>query len=118
MENHGGISADADTIVWIMTELRKTHPPEAFGTLPDFGNFPDDVDRYESLRKIMPFAKAVHAKVRDIDENLDHPKFDHARCIQIARAAGYDGYLGIEFEGPGDEVEGVRRAARKLPALI
>lgn len=118
MENHGGISADADTVVHIMTELGKTHPPEAFGTMPDFGNFPDDVDRYASLRKIMPFAKAVHAKFKEIDENLNHPKFDHARCVEIAREAGYGGYLGIESEGSGDPMEAVRRAVRKLKPLI
>jgi sugar phosphate isomerase/epimerase len=118
MENHGGISSDADTIARMMTELGKTHAPGSFGTLPDFGNWPDDVDRYASLRKIMPWAQAVHAKVKDIDEQLNHPKFDHARCIAIAREFGYDGYLGIEFEGAGDPVEGVRRAVRKLTPML
>jgi sugar phosphate isomerase/epimerase len=118
MENHGGISADADTVVRIMTALGKTHEPESFGTLPDFGNWPDTADRYASLAKVMPWAKAVHAKVRDIDEQLNHPAFDHARCIAIAREFGYDGSLGIEFEGAGDPVEGVKRAVRKLRALI
>ena len=118
MENHGGISADADTVVRIMTALGKTHAPETFGTLPDFGNWPDTADRYASLARIMPWAKAVHAKVRDIDEQLDHPAFDHARCIAIAREFGYDEYLGIEFEGTGDPVEGVSRAVRKLRALL
>jgi sugar phosphate isomerase/epimerase len=118
IENHGGISADADTIVHLMNELAKAHPPESFGTMPDFGNWPEDVDRYESLRKIMPFAKAVHAKVRDIDEQLNHPQFDHARCIKIAREAGYDGYLGIEYEGAGEPIEGIKRAVRKLTPLL
>jgi len=118
MENHGGISADADTIVRIMSELGKTHAPETFGTLPDFGNWPEGADLYASLAKIMPWAKAVHAKVRDIDEQLNHPAFDHARCIAIARESGYDGYLGIEFEGAGEPVEGVKRAVGKLRAMI
>jgi sugar phosphate isomerase/epimerase len=118
MENHGGISADADTIVHIMKELGKSHPAGSFGTLPDFGNWPEGVDRYESIRKIMPFAGAVHAKVKEIDQNLDHPAFDLARCVRIARDAGYRGYLGIEYEGPGDEVEGVRLAVRKLQPMV
>ena len=118
MENHGGISADADTMVRIMDALSKTHAPESFGTLSDFGNWPDGVDRYGSLAKIMPWAKAVHAKVRDIDEDLNHPAFDHARCVAIAREFGYDGYLGIEFEGAGDPVEGVKRSIRKLTPML
>lgn len=118
IENHGGMSAYADTIVHIMTELGKSHAPDSFGTMPDFGNWPDEVDRYESLRKIMPWAQAVHAKVLEIDEALNHPKFDLVRCVQVARGAGYDGHLGIEYEGPGDQVEGVHRAMRKLEPLI
>jgi sugar phosphate isomerase/epimerase len=118
MENHGGISAEADTVVRMMRELGKTHAPEAFGTLPDFGNWPEGADPYVSLAKIMPWAKAVHAKVRDIDEQLVHPAFDLARCYAITRETSYDGHLGIEFEGAGEPVEGVRRAVRKLGALI
>ena len=119
MENHGGISADADTIVRIMEALRQTHSGDEVGTLPDFGNWPDTADRYGSIEKIMPYAHAVHAKVNDIDENLNHPRFDHARCIAIAKAARYDGYLGIEYEGKTcDQVEGVKRGAALLRKLI
>ena len=105
-------------MVRVIEGVRLTHGPDAIGSLPDFGNWPDDVDRYESLRKILPYAKAVHAKVLDIDEHLDHPKFDLARCVRLTREAGYDGYLGIEYEGTGDQVEGVRRAVRKLEEVV
>jgi hypothetical protein len=68
--------------------------------------------------KILPFAKAVHAKVLDIDEQLNHPKFDLARCVSLAKACGYDGYLGIEYEGGDDQVEGVTRAVAKLTPML
>lgn len=118
IENHWGISADADTMVRIVEGVRKTHGGGAMFTLPDFGNWPDGVDRYASLTKIMPFARAVHAKVNDIDENLNHPRFDHARCIEIARSAGYDGYLGIEYEGKDDPMLGIERGARLLRQIL
>lgn len=118
MENHGGLSADADSILRVIEAVRQSHGPEAVGTLPDYGNWPDAADRYESLRRILPYAKAVHAKVLDIQEDLSHPKFDLDRCVRLTREAGYDGYLGIEFEGPGDRLEGVRRAVRKLKPLL
>jgi len=98
--------------------VRETHGADAVGTLPDFGNWPDSADRYGSLRKILPYAKAVHAKVLDIDQDLNHPKFDLARCVRITRESGYDGYLGIEFEGAGDRIESVKRAVRKLTPLL
>ena len=118
MENHGGLSVDADSILQVIQAVTETHGPGAVGTLPDFGNWPDTADREASLRKILPYAKAVHAKVLDIDADLNHPKFDLARCVQITREAGYDGYLGIEFEGAGDRIESIRRAVRKLTPLL
>ncbi len=118
IENHWGISADADTMVRIVEGVRKTHGANAMFTLPDFGNWPDEVDRYAALTKIMPFAGAVHAKVNDIDENLVHPRFEHGRCIEIAKKAGYDGYLGIEYEGKSDPVVGIERGARLLWQIL
>jgi sugar phosphate isomerase/epimerase len=119
MENHGGISSDPDTMVEIIQAVRQSHGNDAAGTMPDFGNWPAEADRYESLRKIMPYAGAVHAKVMEIDEQLNHPKWDLDRCVQIARDAGYDGYLGIEYEAKAaDPIEGIRRAVRKLRPLL
>src|SRR3954451_24727387 len=71
IENHGGISADPNNIVAVIDAVRSTHGETVIGTLPDFGNWADNVDRYTSLVKILPFAKAVHAKVLDIDEQLN-----------------------------------------------
>lgn len=119
MENHGGLSSDPESIVRVMEAVRQTHGADAIGTLPDYGNWPDATDKYGALRQIMPYAKAVHAKVLGMDENLNHPAFDLDRCLRITREAGYDGYLGVESEGKdGGQVEGVRRAVRRLSQLI
>ena len=118
IENHWGISADPDVMVRVVEAVCDTHGADAMHTLCDWGNWPDDVDRYEAIRKTMPLAIAVHAKVNDIDAELNHPRFDHARCLSIARDAGYDGYLGIEYEGAGEPAEGVRRGAALLRRLI
>lgn len=118
IENHGGISADPHNIVAVIDAVRSTHGETVIGTMPDFGNWADNVDRYSSLVKILPFAKAVHAKVLDIDEQLNHPKFDLAKCVALAKACGYDGYLGIEYEGGDDQMEGVTRAVAKLTPML
>lgn len=118
MENHWGISSEAASMVRVMQALEETHDKKFFGTLPDFGNWPDTGVRMDSIRAIMPWAKAVHAKVNDIDENLVHPRFDLAECVKITRAGGYDEYLGIEYEGDGEAIEGVKRSVRVLKPLL
>lgn len=118
IENHWGISSDPEVMVRITSDVCDTNGADAMHTLCDWGNWPDDVDRYAAIARTMPLAIAVHAKVNDIDADLNHPRFDHARCLSIAREAGYDGSLGIEYEGAGDCIDGVRRGATLLRRLL
>ena len=119
IENHWGLSYDPAFIVRLVKSVRRTHGDDAIGVLADFGNWPDATDRYAALEMVMPYAAGVHAKMNDIDADLTHPRFDHARCIAIARAAGYDGFLGIEAEATNvDCVEAVRRGVKLLRGLI
>jgi sugar phosphate isomerase/epimerase len=118
IENHWGLSFDPEFIVQLVTAVRKEYGKQSMGVLADFGNWPDQIDRYKALERIMPFAFATHAKVNDIDDKLNHPRFDHARCVAIAKAAGFDGYLGIEYEGSDDPIVGIERSVRKLKSLL
>jgi len=104
LENHGGISADPRNVV----EIAEAVGRQRFGTLPDFGNFAPET-RYEGLVRLVPYALVVHAKTYDLDADGDVPEFDFPRCLRIVRDAGYDGYLSIEFEGKGDQYDGVQR---------
>lgn len=109
IENHGGISSLPDKMISLM---KKVDNPR-FGTLPDFGNF-TEVDNYEGVRALMPYAKAVSAKCYDFEPDGSHRHFDLDRMVEIVLAAGYHGYVGIEFEGQRqDEWEGVR-ACKKI----
>lgn len=102
IENHGGLSANPDNIVAIMEGVGSPW----IGTLPDFGNFPDEI-RYIGLEKIAPYAQNVHAKLYEFDESGEDTKIDVKRCLSILKNAKYDGYLGIEFEGAGEDFEGI-----------
>ena len=104
VENHGGISSDPEVILRIVNAVGSPW----FGTCPDFGNFPDET-RYECVAKVAPHAKHVHAKSYEFDNRGEETKLDYARVLRILREADYDGWLSIEFEGAGDEREGVRR---------
>jgi hypothetical protein len=90
----------------------KTVDRENVGTLPDFGNFSlgggRSYDRYKGVEELMPFAKAVSAKSHTFDREGNETRTDFERMMKIVRAAGYFGYVGIEWEGGSpSEREGI-----------
>jgi hypothetical protein len=98
--------------------MKKINHPR-FGTLPDFGNFPETVDRYDAVQQMMPYAKALSAKCYDFDDNTgDETKIDFRRMMDIALAAGYSGYVGIEYEGDRlSERDGILACKKLLERL-
>jgi len=109
VENHGGLSSDG---AWLADVMRRVDHP-LIGTLPDFGNFTiapgEEYDRYEGVRQLMPWARAVSAKSYAFDEHGREMTIDYERMMRIVRDAGYDGYIGIEYEGDRlSEEAGVR----------
>jgi sugar phosphate isomerase/epimerase len=111
IENHGGISSNADVVVRLMKKLNLPN----FGTLPDFGNFPKETDRYEAVRKLMAFAKGVSFKCFDFDASGKETTMDCDKLMAIVGDSSYRGYVGIEYEGSRlTEFEGIQAARRFL----
>lgn len=109
VENHGGLSSNG---AWLAGVMKKVNLPNC-GTLPDFGNFRikdnEWYDRYQGVEELMPFAKAVSAKSHDFDDAGNETKTDYLKMMKIVLAAGYSGYVGIEYEGSKlDEFAGIR----------
>jgi L-ribulose-5-phosphate 3-epimerase len=118
VENHGGLSSNGK---WLAGTIAMTGM-ENCGTLPDFGNFTvnhetgENYDRYEGVTELMPVAKAVSAKSYDFDEAGNETTIDFPRMMGIVHAAGYRGFVGIEYEGGRlNEVDGIK-ATRDLLA--
>jgi len=110
VENHGGLSSNGKWLASVM----KTVDMENCGTLPDFGNF-GDYDRYQGVRELMPWAKAVSAKAHKFEEGGNAAHTDYERMMQIVVEAGYHGYVGIEWTGKEPaEIEGIRLTQRLL----
>lgn len=109
VENHGGLSSDG---AWLAEVMTLVNLPNC-GTLPDFGNFQVDAethyDRYQGVRELMPFAKAVSAKSNAFDATGIETETDYLRMMKVVLDAGYHGYIGIEWAGPEPptEIEGV-----------
>ena len=109
VENHGGLSSDG---AWLASVMKAVDHPMC-GTLPDFGNFRIEgdrwYDRYKGVKELMPFAKAVSAKSHDFDSNGNETQTDFFRMMDIVIDAGYSGYVGIEYEGSEmDEMSGIK----------
>lgn len=109
VENHGGISSNG---AWLASVIRAVGHPRC-GTLPDFGNFQiagdEWYDRYQGVGELMPFAKAVSGKSHDFDADGNETRTDYVRMLRIVLAAGYRGWVDVEYEGDRlSEPEGIR----------
>ena len=113
IENHGGITADAD---WLIS-LIKNVDNKYVGTLPDFGDYnfcinkgaldfedigkmcENQYDKYMGVEKLMPYAKGVSAKSHYFDEKGEETSTDFSRMLKIILNSNYKRYLTIEYEG-------------------
>ena len=119
-ENHGGPSSNPDALLALIKAVNKP----TFGTLPDFGNFPRkqggayEIDVYNAIARMMPFAKGVSAKSYDFTPDGKEAALDFARILKIVTDAGYNGYVGIEYEGSRlSEPEGIMATKKLLDSL-
>jgi sugar phosphate isomerase/epimerase len=109
VENHGGLSSNAQWLTGVMKLV--DHP--RIGTLPDFANFTiresEVYYRYQGVEELMPYAKAVSAKSHDFDDVGNETSTDFVKMMKIVLDAGYRGFVGIEYEGNRlSEPEGIR----------
>ena len=109
VENHGYFSSNAKLLVEVMEGVNLPN----IGTLPDFGNFClkreegerweaaciEEYPRYQGIKEMMPYAKAVSAKSYAFDESGQETTMDYGKILKIVKDAGYSGFIGIEYEG-------------------
>ena len=119
VENHGGLSSDPAWLTGIMKDVNMSN----VGTLPDFGNFclkrengerweapcvEEYPDKVEGVKLLMPYAKAVSAKSYEFNDKGEQDKIDYFGMVKMLRDFGYNGYIGVEYEGGGDEIAGIK----------
>lgn len=118
VENHGGFSSDAGKVVAVLKEINMDN----CGALPDFGNFCyareggdrwggkciGQYDIYKGTEELMPFAKGVSAKTFDFDADGNEATMDYVRLFKIVKDSGFNGFVGVEYEGNSmGEEEGI-----------
>ena len=113
VENHGGITGDADWLVRLMKNINS----KFIGTLPDFGSYnfcvkrgelnfegitgdcEDQYDKYNGVEKLLPFAKGVSAKSHEFNSMGEETSTDYSRMMDIITDSSYEGFITIEYEG-------------------
>ena len=111
VENHGGYSSNGK---WLADVISRVDMDNC-GTLPDFGNFcitrnddrtcKEEYDKYQGMKELMAYAKAVSAKTFDFDDEGYETEIDYMKIMRTVLDSGYKGYVGIEYEGSRMEAE-------------
>jgi sugar phosphate isomerase/epimerase len=111
IENHWGLSSNPDAVVALM---KKVNLPN-FGTLPDFGNFPPEVNKYEAVAKLAVYAKGMSFKCNFDGPNGTELLYEIPKMLKVMEDSKYSGYVGIEFEGSKlGELEGIQAGRKAL----
>ena len=97
LENHGGITAEADDVLAIVRDVESPW----FGINLDTGNF-HTTDVYGDLAKLAPYSINVQVKASITPAGETKQPTDFKRLAKILQDAGYRGYIVLEFEESGD----------------
>lgn len=137
VENHGFFCQDSERVEKLVNSV--AHPN--FGLLVDMGNFLCvDEDPIHAVSRVAPYASYVHAKDFLVKSGMEanpgqgffrsrggdflrgmiigHGNVPVQQCLSILKAAGYEGYVAIEFEGMEDTLMGIQIGLENLRSYI
>jgi sugar phosphate isomerase/epimerase len=111
IEDDGGITTNADRTV----EIYKKADSPWVGINLDIGNFPDN--GYAQIEMCAPYATNVHFKTK-VHVNRQAVAADWPRVLKILGAAGYQGYLALEYEETDDPLANVPKLIARMRDAI
>jgi hypothetical protein len=103
IENHGGVSNDADWMVRLMQKIND----RSFGTYPDWREPMPDFDNVDYLQKVLPYARGMSYRNQPTEELT-------AKMIQLCKDGGYKGWYGIESKGRDEIKKGIELLKKYL----
>ena len=103
IENHGGLSNDAEWMVALMKEVNNLY----FGSYPDWREPGPEFDNVDFLRKMLPYAGGNSYRNQPSEELT-------AQMIKMCQDAGYRGWYGIESSGRDAIVQGKKLLKKYL----
>lgn len=137
IENHGFFCQDSERVEKIICGVGNPN----FGILLDVGNFScADENSAVATGRLASYIKHIHAKDFHIKNGnglnpgkgffksrggnylrgsiIGHGDIPVYQCLSIAKAAGYDGYVSVEFEGMEDCITGIEVGFENLKKMI
>lgn len=113
LENHGGITGTLDQIMALVSAVKH----DWFGVNLDTGNF-HTPDPYADLAKLAPYAVNVQIKTEIQRAGMKKEEADLSRLVDLVRAAGYRGYVALEYEAAEDPKVAIPRHVESLKKLV
>jgi sugar phosphate isomerase/epimerase len=113
LENHGGIVATLPQMLSVVKAVKH----DWFGVNWDTGNF-HSPDPYADLEQLAPYAVVGQIKTEIHPAGKSAEQADLRRLTEILRAAGFRGYLALEYEAKEDPKTAVPRAIEALQKLM
>ena len=103
-----------------LTSLIKRIGGFRIGSLPSFeaAATAGQGDPTESLRKLAPYAGAIHATVQGFNKKGTHKSYDLTQCVSIIRSVGFLNTLAIDYIGDADPVPNIEMARDILQKAI
>jgi len=111
---HEGLTYSPDRL----TELIKRIGGFRIGSLPNFGHAADSGDSVGTLRKLAPYAGAIHATIRKFNRKKTHVGYQLDECVDTIRNVGFVNTLAIEYVGDDDPLKSIETARQILQAAI
>ena len=112
IENHGGIVAEADSLLEIVKATRS----DWVGINLDTGNF-HTTDVYGDIARCTPYAVNVQVKV-ELRINGNPAPTDLARVMNILRKANFQGYVVLEYEAKENPYTTIPPVLKKMQPLL
>ncbi len=103
IENHGGVSNDADWMVSLIKEVNNLY----FGSYPDWREPSDNFDNVDYLQKMLPYAGGMSYRNQPTEELT-------AKMIKMSKDSGYRGWYGIESSGRDEIKKGIELLKKYL----
>ncbi len=113
LENHGGIVAEADELLEILRVIKSPW----VGINLDSANF-HTADPYGDFERCAPFAVNVQLKSEIQPRGAKKEMSDIPRLVKLLKAAGYRGYVALEYEAEEDPWTAVPRLLEQMRAAF